>query len=195
MMELTNYKISAHAEQRYTSRIMNKDDVNSINKFIIDNKDKIKTDINKMIEFGEVIYSGKQSQKDGKGKVLDVYLKDTWIVLVDNSSNTVVTLYKIDLGCGDEFNLQYIKKMKEKINQSKEKLVAVKSAVKEESDMYKEIIYNNTAQINEYKSYIKKTEELNRGYQSVIDNNIVKISQAEREVADIVNTLVNKREF
>ena len=33
-----------------------------------------------------MIYTGRQSQKDGKGNVLDVYLKDAWVVLVDNKS-------------------------------------------------------------------------------------------------------------
>ena len=27
------------------------------------------------------------------------------------------------------------------------------------------------------------------------DNNVVKVSQANREIADVINTLVNKREF
>lgn len=195
MTELTNYKISNHAEQRFASRIMNKEDVNSINKFIVDNKDKIKTDINKMIEFGEVIYSGKQSQKDGKGKVLDVYLKDTWILLVDNSSNTVVTLYKIDLGCGDDFNLQYINKMKDKINEKKKVLDDTKTEVSTISKTYKDMINDAQAQINEYKSMIKNLEKLSEAYQSIVDNNTVKVFKSEREVADVVNTLVNKKEF
>lgn len=195
MAELTNYKISEHCKKRYAERIMSKDDNHDINKFIVDNDDKIKTDVNKLITYGEIIFQGKQSQKDGKGKVLNVYLKDVWVVLVDSSSNTVVTLYRIDLGCGDEFNLQYISKMLDKLNQNKENLTSVLLEIEEESKTYKELIDSAQSQINEFKSNIKNLEALCSSYQTIIDNNRVKVSHAQREVADVVNTLIGKREF
>lgn len=65
-MNKVEYKISSHCEQRYAERIMNKDNKNDINRFIVENREKIKADINKMINYGELIYIGKQSQKDGK---------------------------------------------------------------------------------------------------------------------------------
>lgn len=189
------YKISKHAEERYSERIMGKEDANNINCFIADNKEKIKKDINKLIKYGELIFTGKQSQKDGRGNVLNVYLKDCWVVLVDNKSEVVVTLYKIDLGLGDEFNKTYISKMVDKINESKTRLEDVQLKVSEESNMYKDMINDTELQINEYKSMIKNLENLRDSYKSIIDNNNVKITQASREVADVVNTLVNKREF
>lgn len=189
------YKISNHASERYAERIMDKDNTNNINRFVMDNREKIKTDINKMIEFGECIFVGKQSQKDGKGKVLNVYLNGCWVVLVDSSNETVVTLYKIDLGLGDEFNKTYISKMMDKINESKKELEYVQLEVLKESNMYREMIDNTEAQINEYKAMIKNLEELCNGYTMVIGNNNVKISQANRKVADCVNAMINKKEF
>ena len=194
-MELTSYKISKHAEERYTQRLLNKEDVNDVNKFIVENKEKIKTDINKMIRYGDLLYIGKQSQKDGKGNVLNVYLKDCWIVLVDVKASVVVTLYKIDLGCGDDFNLQYISKMKEKLDEKKKNLEDVQLEVLNESNEYKDIINEAQCQINEYKSLIKNLESMISAYQSIIDNNVVKVSQANKEIADVINTLVNKKEF
>lgn len=195
MTELTSYKISNHASERYAQRLLNKEDVNSINKFIVENKEKIKTDINKMISFGDLIFIGKQSQKDNKGKVLNVYLQNCWVVLVDISNSTVVTLYKIDLGCDDDFNLQYISKMREKLDEKKNYLEEIKLEVTNESKMYRELIEENCCQINEFKSMIKNLEGLNEGYQSIIDNNTVKVSQANREVADVLNSLISKKEF
>jgi hypothetical protein len=194
-IQMTDYKISKHCEERYAQRLLNKEDANSINKFIVENKEKIKTDINKMVSYGDLLYVGKQSQKDGKGNVLNVYLKDTWIVLVDIKAEVVVTLYKIDLGCGDEFNLQYISKMMEKLNMNKDNLVSVKLEVEGESITYKELIDNAQAQINEYKSMIKNLENMCEGYQTIIDNNRVKVSQANMEVVDVLNTLIGKKEF
>lgn len=195
-MELTNYKISNHACERYAQRLLNKEDTNSVNKFIIENKEKIKTDLNKMISFGELLYIGKQSQKDGKGNVLNVYLKDIWIILVDVKAEVVVTIFRIDLGCDDEdFNLQYISKKKSMLDEKKKQLEEIQMEVAKESKMYKEMIEENCSQINEYKTMIKNMEGLNAGYQSVIDCNTVKISQANREVAEVLNSLIGKREF
>lgn len=194
MENIKDYKISRHAQERFAERIMGKDTKYDVNWFIVNNEDKIKTDINKMITYGQLIYTGK-SQKSGKGKLVDVYLKDLWIVLVDEPSNNVVTLYKVDLGLGDEFNKTYTAKMIDRLNEDKANLEDVKLQVQTETDMYKELIEESTAQINEYKAMIKNLEELCSGYQMVIDNNGVKVAQANRKVADTINTFVNKTEF
>ena len=97
------YNISVHARQRYAERIMGKEDTD-VNRFVTLNENKIKTDINKLIQYGELIYTGKQSQKDGKGNMVDVFLKDCWVVIADSRIKNVITLYKIDLGLDDEFN-------------------------------------------------------------------------------------------
>ena len=194
-VDVVEYKISKHAKERYSERIMNKEDKGDINRFIAANEEKIKTDIHKLIQYGECIFTGRQSQRDGKGNVLDVYLSGTWVILVDNNANVVVTLYKIDLGLDEEFNKTYVSKMLDKLNIKKEVLEEVKLAVHQESEMYHGLIDDAEMQIKEYKGMIKNLEEMCEGYKLVIDNNAVKLTQANREVADIVNTLVGKREF
>lgn len=193
--KIITYNISKHAKERYVQRLLNKEDNSEIQRFIIENEEKIKTDINKMIQFGECIFQGKQLQKDGKGNMISVFLKDTWVVLADTKNENVITLYKIDLGCGDDFNKQYIDKMMDKLNKNKDNLLSVKLEVETESSMYCEMINDAATQINEYKSMIKNLEELCKGYQTIIDNNMVKFSQANKDVAEVINTLINKREF
>lgn len=191
---LITYNISAHAKTRYAERIMGKEN-SDVNHFVALNEDKIKTDINKLINYGELIFTGKQSQKDGKGNVIDVYLKDCWVVLVDNRSKNVVTLYKIDLGLDDEFNKAYISKMVEKLNANKEVLESVQQQVQTESNTYREMIADAETQIKEYRGMIKNLEELCSAYKTVIDNNIVKVAQANKDVVDVLNTLIGKKEF
>lgn len=192
---LIEYKVSNHVKTRYAERIMGKDNKNDVNRFIAENDLKIKQDIHKMIQYGTLIYQGKQSQKDGKGNVLSVYLNDCWIILVDSKSSVIVTIYKIDLGLDDDFNKIYISKMMDKLNESKAALENVQIEVLKESNMYREMIDDAEAQINEYKSMIKNLENLRDSYKGVIENNNVKVSKANRDVADCVNTLVGKREF
>lgn len=192
------YTISRHAMERYAERIMGKDDNVDINRFITLNEDKIKTDINKMIQFGELIYTGKQNRsKDGKNAnaVVDVFLRDCWIVLADSKSKNVITLYKIDLGLDDEFNRIYISKMLERLSESKVALEETKKQVEAESNTYKKMIADAETEIKVYKSMIKNLEELCEGYKMIVDNNIVKVSKASREVAHILNVMIGKKEF
>lgn len=195
IMQDIKYEISAHCKTRYAERIMGKEDNTDIARFVTLNEDKIKTDINKMIEYGTCIYSGKQTQKDGKGNVIDVYLKDCWVVLVDNKSANTITLYKIDLGLDDEFNKTYISKMMEKLNANKEILASVQQQVQTELNTYKEMISDAENQIKEYRTMINNLEDLCEGYKLIINNNSVKVAQANKDVADVINTLIGKREF
>ena len=189
------YSISRHASERYAERIMGKENETDVNRFITLNEEKIKTDIHKLINYGELIFTGKQSQKDGKGNVIDVYLKDCWVVLVDNRSKNVVTLYKIDLGLDEEFNKAYVSKMLEKLNTYKEVLERTKTQVGIETITYREMIADAEVQIKEYRTMIKNLEGLCEGYKTIVDNNNVKVAQANKDVADVVNTLIGKREF
>lgn len=191
----TEYNISKHCKERYSERIMGKDSGTDVARFITLNEDKIKTDIHKLIHYGELIYTGKQSQKDGKGNVIDVYLKDCWVVLVDNRAKNVVTLYKIDLGLDEEFNKSYVSKMMEKLNGCKEVLANVLEQVQNETNTYREMIADAETQIKEYRAMIKNLEELCAAYKTVIENNGVKVAQANKDVVDVLNTLIGKREF
>lgn len=189
------YSISKHASERYAERIMGKEDNLDVNRFITLNEEKIKTDINKLINYGELIYQGKQTQKDGKSNMIDVYLKDCWVVLADSRTKNVITLYKIDLGFDEEFNKLYISKMMEKLNAYKEVSENTKQQVQTESNTYREMIADAEIQIKEYRTMIKNLEELCGGYKAIIDNNCVKIAQANKDVADVINTMIGKKTF
>lgn len=189
------YTVSKHAKERYTERIMEKATSNEINTFLVQNEDKIINDINKMIQYGELIYTGKQTQKDGRTYNVEVFLNGLWVVITDIKSKNVITLYKIDLGVDEEFNQEYVSRMMDKFNAAKENLEYVTLEVEKENDSYKTMIEQNVALINEYKGYIKNLEELNTGYKTIIDNNAVKIKMADREVTDVLNKLIGKKEF
>ena len=189
------YTVSKHAKERYTERIMDKATANEINTFLVQNDDKIVNDINKMIQYGELIYTGKQTQKDGRSYNVEVYLNGLWVIIVDVKSKNVITLYRIDLGVDEEFNLEYVDRMMNKFNAAKENLEFIILEVDKENDSYKTMIDQNIALINEYKGYIKNLEELNAGYKTIIDNNAVKVRMADREAVEVLNKLIGKKEF
>lgn len=189
------YSISKHASERYAERIMGKEGNLDVNRFITLNEEKIQTDINKLINYGELIYQGKQTQKDGKSNMIDVYLNNCWVVLADSRTKNVITLYKIDLGFDEEFNKLYVSKMTEKLNAYKEVLANTKQQVQTESNTYREMIADAEVQIKEYRGMIKNLEELCVGYKTIVDNNNVKIAQANKDVADVINTMIGKKTF
>ena len=145
--------------------------------------------------FISVEVSGKQTQKDGRTYNVEVFLNGLWVVITDIKSKNVITLYKIDLGVDEEFNQEYVSRMMDKFNAAKENLEYITLEVEKENDSYKTMIEQNVSLINEYRGYIKNLEELNAGYKTIIDNNAVKIKMADREVADVLNKLIGKKEF
>lgn len=191
------YTISKHARERYAERIMEKDSAYDINKFIVDNEDKIVVDINKMIQYGTLIHCGKMYAKDGKqlNNNVEVHLNGLWIVLSDPKTHNVITLFKIDLGVDEEFHKLYTSKMMDKLNTAKHNLLQAKEEVIKENEDWRIKIVENTCQINEYKNYIKNLENLNAAYKSMMDNNSVMVSQQEQEIIHIINTMIGKKTF
>ena len=191
------YTISKHASERYAERIMGRDGTWDVNKFILANQEKIDTDINKLIQYGELVFSGRQNKKDAKNSnaIVDVYIKDCWVIIANAQTKNVITLYKIDLGLDEDFNKAYVRKMVEKISEQKAFLDEISQEVEEETNMYRDLIEDAEVQIKNYKVMIKNLEELCIAYKGIIDNNGVKIAQASKNVTDVLNTLIGKKEF
>lgn len=193
---MDKYTISNHAKQRYAERIMGRDDTTEINRYVNLNEEKIKTDINKMITYGELIYTGIQHKNDKKlAAPVDVYVKDCWVVIADNKIKNVITLYKIDLGVDDEFNKLYINKMLEKLNTAKKAADEIRHQIEEENLGYTEVIEESEISIKQYRSMINNLEKLIDGYNIVLSNNMTRVAEADMATAEILNTLIGKKTF
>jgi len=193
-LELENLKISQHAKERYAERIMDKDNKIDMNIFITNNETKIKTDISKMIEFGQLLFSGKPVDLYNRQPVY-IFLNGTWVIIVDIKKLNVVTLYSIDLGLGSDFNNQYICKLMDKLYSAKENLSSVQEELQKQADTYKELMHENEVAIAEYKKIIKSLEQQNAGYAEVLDSLQSREVIAEKEVRDIVATMIGKKVF
>ena len=194
-MNLETLKISAHAQQRYAERIMDRESRIEVNSFIAEHDGKIKADIKKMVEYGTLLYSGKPTSDIYNRQPVHIYQNGLWIVIIDQNKNNVVTLYSIDLGVGDEMNQQYIGKLLDKLTAAKENLADVKSEIENQSDTYKDLIAENEAIIAENRRVIKALEEQNASYRGVITGLQEKITAADREVRDVVATMIGKKIF
>lgn len=188
-MELTR-----HSKERYAERIMGKESSNDINAFIAANEEKIRTDIESMVTYGSLIFKGKQLDYNDKQPV-KVYLSGTWIIILDDKRDRVVTLYKIDLGLGEDFNKQYVEKLLEKLSAANEKLNSYYEESNNTRSEYSKMINDNNLLINEYRGYIKNLEELNRTYTDLINALTKNNSEAELEVRQCIGTIMGKKVF
>ena len=191
---LENIKISAHCEERYSERIMDRNEKSDIAVFIAQHKQKIKEDIFKMIEYGTLLYSGKSVSEFNKQPV-DIFLNGTWVIIVDIAKCNVVTLYSIDLGLGNEFNQEYIDKLMQKLNTAKEEYEIVCTGITTQLNTYGAIIRENLEQINEYKQIINTLQKQNQAYTDVIETLEVDKIVAEKEVRNVIATMIGKKIF
>ena len=191
---MENTKVSTHAKERYAQRIKDKDDKSDMAVFIAQHEQKIKEDIIKMIQYGTLLYSGKSTCEFNKQPV-DIFLNGTWVIIVDVAKANVITLYSIDLGVGSEFNNTYIKMLLDKLNAAKEEYDTVVTGIMTQKETYSSILKENTDQINEYKQIINALEKQNQAYKDVIESLVADKIVAEKEVRDIIATMIGKKVF
>ena len=183
-------QVSNHAQQRYAERIMNRETKSDVATYIAANRDKIDNDINKMVEYGTLIYSGKLEKNNN---TVNVYIKDTWIVLADPGSKRVITLYSIDLGVGNLFNEEYIGRLMHKLESAKAAYEAKNAELQELIKELREQKEENKEKITEYRRLANELEKANETIVNVISDYEVQRYVAEAEVRDIVETLIGKK--
>lgn len=188
------YTISKHAKERYAERIMDKDEKREINLFILEHEEKIQKDIEKMIEFGELVFTGKPTVNYNR-ETCRIYINGTWVIVVDHLRNNVITLYSIDLGIGKEFNDEYISKLKAKIEKQKADLEDKMRSINVQKETYEQLINENNSVIEENKRINKSLMEQNESYENIIADFSTNIRVAEDDIRSTVATLIGKKVF
>lgn len=195
-MENTNdmqFTVSTHAAERYAKRIGDREAAKDVTIYATVNREKITTDINKMIQFSDLIYSGRVGSRD-KSPV-NVYLSGTWVILTDIQNKVVITIYKIDFNLGEEFNKQFISATIKKMNKHKKELEDKKAENDTLKESYLAIMEEYNAQILELKSQIAELEKLNKDYSDVVKDIDATLRQAETAIRKDVEDLIMKKEF
>ena len=189
------YQISRHAMERYANRIVDKDNKSDINVFISNHAQKINEDITKMIEYGNLLYEGRSIKKEWQNAIVQIIMRDNWIVILDKNKQNVVTLFSLDLGVGEEMNQLYRTKLLEKLQAAKDKFQEACKQIDIQEQTYKGLIQDNIDTITEYKKIVKSLEEQNQNYTGVIAELNTHRDLAEREVREIIGILTAKNIF
>lgn len=189
-MEEVKYNITNHAMERYAERIAGKTEITNMRIYITDHKDDICDRIHKLINYGELIYEGKIKDYP----VSKVFYKDRWVVIVDPKNNNVVTLYKVDLA-DDEVSDLFTYKILEKIKAEQQSLITIEEEVNAANQEYRECISRNNSEIAYFKKMIKTYEEQNDGYNLLIRSSNAKIDEKNKNITNLVETLISGRKF
>lgn len=185
--------LSNHVKERYAERIMGYDNPKEIQQFIATHEEKINTDIEKMIQYGDVIYSGKSNNPKTPNKNMEVIMNGTWIVLRDADTKVIITLYSIDLGVGKEFNEAYATKIFEQMDAIKKKIEEARLVQQEEIDEYNKKIEDNEAQITAFRAKIKLLEEENQSYATLIRNYNESRKLDDDELRQIIYKMIGRK--
>ena len=194
-MNIEGLTFTKHARERYAERIMGRDNARDINSFVAEHSEKIEQDIRKMVEFGDELYTGKPSFNNPKQHNCVYIIKDFWIVVIDAFDNKVITLYRIDLGAGEDIDKAFRDRLLEKINYAKEVAAETKMQIDTESVAYKKIISDNIDVISDLRRQIKNLESINEAYSSTLDAATKRKTMADDTVKRYVATLVGRTSF
>lgn len=190
---MSDFIVSNHAKERYVERIKDKDERSTIAVYVAQNEEKIVTDINKMLEYSKLIYSG-PSQNNPK-QTIDVYLNGLWTILVDHQKKNVITLYSLDLGIDDETNEIVAGKLKNQIDVANEELQKVKDTVNEQKVDCQATIQENEGLILNYKKLIQDLEKQNEALRALVISLNAQINVADNNVRELVYKLISKKTF
>lgn len=194
-MNVEGITFTKHARERYAERIMGRDNARDINTFVSEHSEKIEQDICKMIEFGDELYVGKPSFNNPKNHSCVYIIKDFWIIVIDSFDNKVITLYKIDLGAGEDIDKAFRDRLLEKINYAKDVAAETKMQIDTEAAVYKKIISDNMDTISDLRRQIKNLEAINEAYSSTLDAASKRKAMADDTVKKYVATLVGRTSF
>lgn len=189
-LEEVKYNITNHAMERYAERIAGKTDATNIRIYINEHRESINERINKLINYGELIFEGKIRDYSSS----KVYYKDHWVIIVDPKNNNVVTLYKIDLG-DEEVNDLFVKKTLEKIKAEQKFLIKVEEDTTNQIKEYKQVIDDNINEIEYSRKVIKSLEEVNESYKTLIKNANLNVEKQKKKITDLVDVLIARKQF
>ena len=109
--KLEDVSFTNHILERYVERTMGKTG-NEIKQFIAQNSDSIKEKLLKLYNSAEHLWSGKIKEHNFTHFYVN---RDGWVIVVDKEGKKLITVYKVYLELGTEFNKMYIEKVKESV--------------------------------------------------------------------------------
>lgn len=181
-----------HVLERYAERIQDKKGKNEIKSFVAQNRDRIKDNIQKLFDSSDYLCG----QKIKDHNFTHFYVnKDGWVIIVDKDKKKFITLYKVDLNLGNEFNKIYIEKMTSDIMTKTDELDSLQLEILNEKEENKQTIEKNELEIRDLKEQIKWLEDTNKTLTQRNSELDSKTKVKQRELFNQIENFVGARIF
>lgn len=185
-------KPSKHAMERYVERTMNKLDKQEIALYINQNEELVQERVGKLLEYADFFYEGVLRE----WKHCNFYInKDNWVIILSKDNETVVTLYKIDLGAGEEVNKMFCDNLLKQIDGAERSLIDALDLRDVKNRELREQIAANESRIKDYEKLIKGLKEENENCLACIKTNQNNVSIIEQIIKELVEKLVCRKIF
>lgn len=188
---LEDIEFTQHVLERYVERTMNKTG-NEVKQFLAQNEDKVKEQILKLYQYSEPFWYGKNKNH---GYTYFRINKNGWLIVIDKNKTKLITLYKIDLGLGEDFNKQYIAEMKKLVKMKNEDIENEKIELDKRIEENTKTIEELKSQNSLLQSQIKINNETIEILEKTKDNELDKISFKEEELKEKIEKFVGAKIF
>lgn len=192
MENYENIKISNHCKQRYVERITGIVDSKEIKRYLATEEENVVENIHKMLHYGNIIYEGKNFEPHDSN-IVKIVLNGTWLVFVGKDSNTAITMYKIDLGLGEEFNKSYVGQFLKSLEDIDLSYGETEDEVKESASEIDVEIEECNRKIEEHKEIIKQYEAREDGLRATKDSLNVYLRDIDLRRRDLIGKLICKK--
>lgn len=189
-IKLVQYNVTVHAFERYAERVAKQEGILDIKSYVNSHREAIRERINKLINYGELIFTGKIREFN----TVNVFFKDNWILLVSPKDNNVITLYKIDFG-DDEVNELFVSKKLQQLKEAKEERDRIAEQNELNKTDAKETLAIYKSKVEAYTKLAKENQELVNLVQSTINKMDTVVKEADQKIVDVIDNLIGKRYF
>lgn len=149
-------EFTEHILERYAERIQEKKGKNEIKSFVAQNRKKIEENIQKLFDSAEFLCTTKIKEHN----ITNFYVnKNGWVLISDKENKKLITLYKVDLFLGTDFNKYYIERMTEDIKNKMKDYENIEYEIELDKEKRQEERKQCESEIASLKTRIKWLEE------------------------------------
>lgn len=189
---MSEIQFTKHVLERYVERTKGYTDPLEVKQYLVLNEETVKERILKLFESAELMYTGKLREYNAA----EIYInKNGWVFPLDKKNNKLITVYKVDLKLGEEFNREYTSRMMEAILAIKTEFESMQFDIMMHSEEIKEANEALKEKIALHKSIIKNLEDELKNNNERIIINTKKLGDKENELQMKLEDFICKKIF
>lgn len=189
---MAEIQFTKHVLERYVERTKGYTDQLEIKQYLVTHEEVVKERIMKLFESSDLMYTGKLREFNSA----EIYInKNGWVFPLDKKNNKLITVYKVDLHLGEEFNSEYTSRMMTAILAIKNEFESMQFDIMEQTEEIKKSNEELKTKIALHKNIIRTLEEEQKNNNDRITINNKKLGDKENELQMKLEDFICKKIF